>query len=97
MSFTVEKTDSRLPAKAVLEVLLFFMFHIQVMVASDEVFENIGVEEKGVHYFCCDDQAFDVSLFLQPDTQDNQCNNHNRLWVRSPNKDGYRSDSVEFT
>ena len=34
------------------------------MVASDEVFENIGVEEKGVHYFCCDDQAFDVSLFL---------------------------------
>ena len=30
------------------------------MVASDDVFNSIGVDEDGVHYFCCDDQAFDV-------------------------------------
>ena len=32
------------------------------MVASDDVFNSIGVDEDGTHYFCCDDQAFDVWL-----------------------------------
>ena len=36
------------------------------MVASDEVFNSIGIDEDNVHFYCCDDQAFDVlfSFFL---------------------------------
>lgn len=30
------------------------------MVASDEVFNSIGIDENDKHYYCCDDQAFDV-------------------------------------
>ena len=30
------------------------------MVVKDEVFDTIGIEENNLHYYCCDDQAFDV-------------------------------------
>ena len=33
---------------------------IQVMVVSDDVFQTIGIDEKNEHYYCCDDQAYDV-------------------------------------
>lgn len=34
------------------------------MVVKDEVFNTIGIDEGNLHYYCCDDQAYDVLFFL---------------------------------
>ena len=59
---------------------------VEVMVVSDDVFQTIGIDEKNEHYYCCDDQAYD----------NNQCQNHNHLWVRSNETSQYRSSSIDF-
>ena len=56
------------------------------MVVSEDAFQTIGIDEKDVHYYCCDDVAFD----------NNQCTQHNRLWVRSTDSTQFKSNSVEF-
>lgn len=33
------------------------------MVVKDEVFNTIGIDEGNLHYYCCDDQAYDVLFF----------------------------------
>ena len=60
LAFDVTKANASDPARAIVEVCLLISVKGQVMVASDDVFNSIGVDEDGVHYFCCDDQAFDV-------------------------------------
>ena len=34
------------------------------MVVSDDVFQTIGIDDKNEHYYCCDDQAYDVVLLF---------------------------------
>ena len=64
VTFHVKKSDDSLPAKGVVEVFADFRcgYSVQVMVVKDEVFDTIGIEENNLHYYCCDDQAFDVRV-----------------------------------
>ena len=65
------------------------------MVASDDVFNSIGVDEDGVHYFCCDDQAFDVwvvgRIHLRILSEMN-----NRLWITNKTENMYAVKEVTF-
>lgn len=64
LAFDVTKANVTDPARAIVEVYMSFSIESQVMVASDDVFNSIGVDEEGTHYYCCDDQAFDVVLIV---------------------------------
>ena len=66
------------------------------MVVSEDAFQTIGIDEKDVHYYCCDDVAFDVRSMFFTDPYNNQCTQHNRLWVRSTDSTQFKSNSVEF-
>ena len=66
------------------------------MVASDDVFNSIGVTENATRYYCCDDQAFDVGVFRRREFAESPVRQSQQTVVYQPAEQELQCEGARF-